>query len=276
MEGHDLIADMNACRLTPGQAAMWWLGQSGFAVKLGRTILYVDAFLSEFPDRLVAPLLSPAEVVNADAVLGSHDHPDHIDRPAWPAIAGACPKAVFVVPLLLREAIARELALPDKRVTGVDQGVGVTIGDVTITAIPAAHEFLDTDPATGLSPHIGFLLEGNGLRIYHAGDTCVYEGLHDKLRAFGPDVTILPINGRDARRLQAGCIGNMMYQEAVDLAGGLGIAAMIPAHYDMFAINTASVQECFDYARVKYPRMNVIVPRHGRRIVLGDTSGTER
>ena len=101
MTGMELIRDIDSCRLQPGQCALWWLGQHGFAVKLGGTVLYIDPLLSDLPGRRVPPLLGPSQVANARLVLGSHDHADHIDRPAWPALAAASPDARFVVPLLL-------------------------------------------------------------------------------------------------------------------------------------------------------------------------------
>ena len=81
------------------------------------------------------------------------------------------------------------------------------------------------------------------------------------------DLAFLPINGRDAKRLAANCIGNMTYQEAADLAGGLAPGAVIPAHYDMFAGNSADVQQFARYMQVKYPRQAVIIPGHGQRVL---------
>jgi len=36
----------------------------------------------------------------------------------------------------------------------------------------------------------------------------------------------------------------------------------------MFASNAADVDEFVDYVRVKYPHQTVVVPRHGRRVIL--------
>jgi L-ascorbate 6-phosphate lactonase len=169
--GQELIDDINACRVPPGQCALWWLGQHGFVVKLVDTVCYIDVFFTDSPDRLVKPLLRPQQATNADLVLGSHDHGDHIDRPAWPTVATASPNAIFIVPELLREKVSAELHLPPGRVRGVDEGLTVRHRDVTVTAIPAAHEFLDEDPATGRHPYVGFIITSNGFSLYHAGDT---------------------------------------------------------------------------------------------------------
>ena len=266
--GQDLIRDIDTCTVPTGGCALWWLGQLGFIIKLGSTVVYLDVFLSPRKGRTMEPLLTPEQAVNADLILGTHDHADHIDRPAWPVMAQAAPGALFVVPELLRTRVATDLHLPANRVAGLDLGRQVQVKDVTVTAIPAAHEFLDRDETTGLYPHLGYIVEGNGFRLYHSGDCCLYEGIHALLRTRPCNLFLLPINGRDAVRLSRDCMGNLTYQEAADLAGELHPGAVIPGHYEMFARNSANVQEFVDYLRVKYPRQRVVVPAHGERVLL--------
>jgi len=266
--GLDLIRDIDSCTVPPGRCAVWWLGQFSFIVKLGKTIVYLDVFLSARRRRQVEPLLTPAQAANADIFLGTHDHIDHIDRPSWPGMAQASPHAPFVVPELLRNRIATDLNLPSNRVVGLDLGMTLKVKDVTVTAIPAAHELLERDEASGLYPHLGYIVEGNGFRLYHSGDCCIYEGLHTLLRSKPFNLFLLPINGRDARRLAANIVGNMTYQEAADLTGALHPGAVIPAHYEMFARNSENVQFFVDYLQAKYPQQRVVVPTHGERVLL--------
>jgi L-ascorbate 6-phosphate lactonase len=266
--GRTLIREIDVTKIEHGQCAFWWLGQHGFVVKLGTAICYVDAYLSPNRKRMVAPVLRPEEVTNADIVLGSHDHEDHIDRKAWPEIAEVSPKAKFVVPELLREQISSELGIPVERFVGVDKGISVETIGLKVTGVPAAHEFLESDEKTGLHPHIGFVIEGNGFCLYHAGDTCIYEGIHTILRQWRFDLAFLPINGRDARRLRANCIGNMTYQEAADLAGALNPGLVVPAHFEMFSMNSEDPRLFVEYMRVKYPGLIAKIPVHGRKIIV--------
>jgi L-ascorbate metabolism protein UlaG (beta-lactamase superfamily) len=60
----------------------------------------------------------------------------------------------------------------------------------------------------------------------------------------------------------------MTYQEAADLAGAMRPGAVIPAHYEMFAANSADVNDFVEYVRVKYPAQRVVAPRHGERVVM--------
>ena len=112
---------------------------------------------------------------------------------------------------------------------------------------------MDRDPITGQYPYLGYIVEGNGCTVYHSGDCCVYEGLVTRLKHWSFDVVLLPINGRDAKRYSAGCVGNMTYQEAADLAGAIAPRLTIPAHYDMFAGNQEDPLPFLEYMKVKYP-----------------------
>jgi L-ascorbate metabolism protein UlaG (beta-lactamase superfamily) len=227
-------------------------------------------------------LLVPEQARHADFVLGSHDHGDHLDRAVWPRLAAASPRARFVVPECLREQLARELGIPIGRFIGLDDGRSWEGGGLRITGIAAAHEFLDRDPATGQHPYLGYVLEGNGCTLYHSGDTCIYEGLLTKLGRWSFDaaqdasfdVVVLPINGRDARRLASGIIGNMTYQEAADLAGSLRPRLTIPAHYDMFTFNREDPDLFMAYMRVKYPGLETRLCEHGEQVIQAAASRT--
>lgn len=269
LTGKALIDDIDSRPVGFDQLAVWWMGQHSFIIKTAAgSVIYIDPFLSPWPSRNVPPMLRPEEVTNASIIAGTHDHADHIDRPVWPGLAKASPQATFVVPELLREGLSRELEIPLERMVGLDDGRTIELGNVRISAIASAHEFLDRDPDTGLHPYLGYILEANGVTLYHAGDTCIYEGLHAKLRRWKIDVALLPINGRDAKRLASGCIGNMTYQEAVDLAGTLQFGLTIPTHYDMFTSNPGDPQAFVEYAKVKYPGMRTRVFEYGEVVVV--------
>jgi L-ascorbate metabolism protein UlaG (beta-lactamase superfamily) len=266
--GQQLIDDINDCHPASGEAAIWWLGQHSFVVKLGDTVCYIDPFLSDLPDRQVPPLLKPSEVTNATIVLGTHDHADHIDRGALPAILAASPGARLIIPQLLKDRVTGDLKLEQSRVLGIDVEVPLDIAGLIVAAVPAAHEFLDRDEKSGLYPYLGFIITGNDFCFYHAGDTCIYEGIHARLRRWKIDLAMLPINGRDAKRFKIGWIGNMTYQEAADLAGSMGFATTIPTHFEMFEINSVDPQLFIDYMTVKYPALHTFIPKHGERTIL--------
>ena len=266
LRGDELVADIDAAEVKPGQVAFWWLGQHSFILKMGRHILYVDPYLTEKPSRLVPPLVTPKQMAHADLVLGTHDHSDHIDRKFWPDIAQQT-KATFVVPDLVRKSIIEDQGISGDRIFGLDDGTSLELDGVRIRGVAAAHEFLDQDLQTGRYPYLGLVIEANGAKVYHAGDTVKYEGLETRVKKHVPiDLALLPINGRDAKRLASGTVGNMTYQEAVDLAGAIEPQLTIPTHYDMFAHNQENPQLFVEYAQVKFPELKVMVCPYGVRV----------
>ena len=268
LTGKELIDDIDQADVSPGRVAFWWLGQHSFIFKMGKRILYVDPYLTAKDARLVPPMVRPNDMSHADLVIGTHDHGDHIDRKVWPDIATST-GATFAVPDLVRDSIIREQGIPAERILGLDDGTSVEFEELRITGVAAAHEFLDQDPATGKFPYLGVIIEANGSKVYHAGDTVKYEGLESRLKNHMPiDLALLPINGRDAERLASGTIGNMTYQEAVDLAGAIQPRLTVPTHYDMFAHNQEDPQLFVDYAHVKFPKLEVMICPYGAKVEL--------
>ena len=264
--GKALIDDINNLSLPQGGVAFWWLGQLSYVVKVAGQVLYFDPFLAPMPRRLVPPLVAPEQVTHADWVFGSHDHGDHIDPVAIPGIAAASPQARFVCSRVARKKLLR-LGGPEARIVALDEGLTYEQGGVRVSPIAAEHEFFDRDPELGY-PYLCYVVEADGVTLLHTGDTLRYDGMVAKLSKWRFDVIFVPINGRDAARYARNCIGNMTYQEAVDLAGALRPRLTVPGHYEMFEGNTENVQLFADYMRVKFPDLAFWVGEHGEAVVL--------
>ena len=247
-----------------GNFALLPLGQHSFLMKTARHLIAFDPYLTADKERLVAPPIGPEELADCDLILGSHDHGDHIDRPSLPAMACSASRATMVVP----EAVRATIPFPAERLRGMNDGGVLECDGIRITAIASAHELLNRDEATGLYPCLGYVVEADGVTAYHSGDCCIYEGLQTKLSRWKFDVMMLPINGRDAKRLKNDCIGNMTYQEAVDLAGALRPKLVVPAHFDMFAMNLGDPKLFQEYLEVKYPGIACAIPVPGKSICL--------
>jgi L-ascorbate metabolism protein UlaG (beta-lactamase superfamily) len=64
------------------------------------------------------------------------------------------------------------------------------------------------------------------------------------LKGAGPiDTALLPVNEDNYFRRRRGIVGNMTIREAFGLAAELGIRSVVPVHWDMFAVNSASPDE---------------------------------
>lgn len=265
LNGLALVQEINAKKPASGQLYFWWLGQHSFVVKTARHIFYLDPFLSPLAGRQVPPLLLPEEVTHADFITGSHNHADHIDRPILNRLLAASPHSRLVIPRAVWPKL-EYLKLPEGRVRLLDDTQYLLENEVKITAIKAAHEFFDRQPLG--HPYLGYVIEADGVTIYHSGDTCIFDGLATRLKAWSITVAFLPINGRDAKRLRSGCIGNMTYQEAVDLAGAIQPRLTVPAHYEMFAGNTENPALFADYLEVKFPGLKYWIGDHGATVLV--------
>ncbi|MBI2298844.1 MAG: MBL fold metallo-hydrolase [Armatimonadetes bacterium] len=249
--GAELLDAVEATSLPPGQLAFWWLGQHSFILRLGAAKVFIDAYLKPDERRTKPPMLTPEECGGFDLFLCTHDHGDHLDPWAIPQIAEVS-RASFVVPRTARERMLA-LGVPPDQVVGMNADETVTVAGVTITAVRASHEFLDETP-DGLFPFLGYVLEGNGVRAYHSGDTLWWEGLQSRLRALLPlDVAFVPINGRDSERYLRNCLGNLSFAEAVDLVGALAVGLAVPTHFDMFTGNSEDPLKFTAYLEAKYP-----------------------
>ena len=235
----------------------------GLLLKMGDVKVCIDYFATDVEGRMTPVPIAPQDLTGIDVFIGSHDHMDHIDHDAWKIWSKNNPHAKFVFPRMHMAAVLED-GVDVANAIGLNDGESVTIKEVTIHAIAASHEFLDRDGESGLYPYLQYIIEGNGVRLYHAGDTLRYEGMLPKLRAFGTfDAAMLPINGRDAWRLTHDCIGNMTYQEAADLAGILEPRLTVPTHYDMFPNNLEDPWLFTEYMRVKYPRLVTRIAKPG-------------
>jgi L-ascorbate metabolism protein UlaG (beta-lactamase superfamily) len=267
--GPALIEAIRQAEVPEGAGRFWWLGQHSFIVKLGGTTVYIDPYLEPNPARQTPPLFAPEEITNADLVLCTHDHLDHIDPFALQGIIAASPGAIFVAPRPHKQRML-DIGVPAERLRLLLPDEEWSHAGVSITGVKAKHEFFEEGPEG--FPYLGYVLTGNGVTCYHSGDTVIYEGLRSRLNRWKLDAAFLPINGRDAVRFRSGCIGNMTYQEAVDLAGELGVGLAVPSHWDMFAMNSEDPQKFVDYLEIKFPGVPSWVGEAGETVAFG--SGT--
>jgi L-ascorbate 6-phosphate lactonase len=256
--GKTLLDDIDATQPAADEIAIWWLGQSGYAIKTASVLFYIDLYLSEHLTakyaatekphiRMTASPLRGGEIAGAEWVLSSHKHSDHLDPGTMPDLFSSSPRARLILPLALVDH-AVSLGLPRERLIPTRGDETITAGPMTIHSIPAAHAEFDYDDESGY-PYLGYVIEVDGFQLYHSGDTIIYDGLADRLKQYRLDVAFLPINGTDERRLTLNVPPNMNMREAVELAGTIQPRLVIPHHYDMFTFNTADVDEFVEIAQ---------------------------
>jgi L-ascorbate metabolism protein UlaG (beta-lactamase superfamily) len=258
-----LLQQLDAIRPPAGQLALWALGQSGYLVKGGDTLIAIDPYLSDALEpagygsnralaRLVPIVADPTALSSLAAVLCTHEHADHCDPATLRPMLAASPQARVFASYKAAAKLA-DTGVAQERIAIPPVGVSVPVADkLSLAAIPAAHYEQEPD-ALGNPAYLGFLLEFNGVRLYHSGDTVVYPGLIERLRATPIDLACLPINGRDWFREQGGLVGNLDYREAAELAAAIGARVLLPNHNDLFRGNRINPATMLDYLSTHHP-----------------------
>lgn len=240
-----------------GHLAIWALGQQGYIFKGGDTVVVIDPYLSNhieeqagestpFTTRMIPIAVPPGDLDMVDVAFTTHHHADHCDPASLGPIMEASPSARLIGSYSCREHLQQNGVSTD-RMTVPEVGKTESYAvNLQATAIPSAHYSEDRD-SNGNPAYLGFLLDFNGVKLYHSGDTIIYDGLLEAVRAFGPDITCLPINGRDWFREQHDIVGNMNYREAADFSTAVGAKVLLPGHNDLLAGNRVNPAYLTDY-----------------------------
>jgi L-ascorbate metabolism protein UlaG (beta-lactamase superfamily) len=195
-----------------------WIGHSALKLEGSKTV-YIDPFITGNP----VASMSLDMVTDADVVVVTHDHGDHLgDGFAICKKTGATLVSIF--------EIAESGAKEGVKAEGMNIGGTVDVGGVKVSLVPAFHTAGLGGTATGA------IVELDGKKVYHAGDT----GLTIEMQLIGemyePDIAFLPIDGRfnmDTR----------LAAKAVEL---LKVPKVVPFHYDTFPLVASSPEDFRD------------------------------
>lgn len=238
-----------------------WLGQAGFLIETGGARLLVDPFFSEHEGRLYPPLSIDEYGSRIDRLLITHEHMDHLDRESLGEIAQRSPGVGVIAPEPLREMVA---GLPFE---GVRPGDRVSVPGATVRVVPAVHALHPRDGySTGGDParFVGYVIEADGVAIYHAGDTIADQVVLDGLADVRVDVALLPVNGRTFFRERRDLAGNLGARDAVALAVHCGAQILVPIHWDLFEGNTERPGAAADVADEAGAQLHVFTLSRGR------------
>lgn len=157
-------------------------------------------------------LLDPGNLSDAwhgltglDAVLVTHQHPDHVDAAHVPALLTANPGArILVEPSVIRQ-------VPLERAEPLAPDGSVTIGTLTIAAVGGLHAVIHRDiPRIG---NVGVVLSAEGEpTLFHPGDSL-------EAVPAGIDVVAVPLHAPWAAM-----------KEHIDFLRALGAPAGFPIH----------------------------------------------
>jgi L-ascorbate metabolism protein UlaG (beta-lactamase superfamily) len=169
-----------------------WLGHDGFIIDASKTI-YIDPYQ-----------ILPGK--KADIILITHDHFDHCSPED-------------IVKIQHKETIIITEKDSSKKISGkvrsIKPGEMITIDNLRIEGVRAYNVNKNFHPKT--NDWLGFIIEVDGVKIYHAGDT----DLIPEMANTQADIALLPVSGTYV----------MTAKEAIEAVKLIKPTIAIPMHY---------------------------------------------
>jgi L-ascorbate metabolism protein UlaG (beta-lactamase superfamily) len=206
-----------------------FLGASGFEVVGPKFRILMEPFLRGNP---VAPY-TPENVPIPDLILVSHAAWDHMGDAAEIATRTGAPIAC---PADVAEKMYDE-GVPFDQVRALIWGVCYAFGDIVVRPVEGHHWTSTTlkDGRTIAGVPISFIVETEpGVRIYHFGDTTIFDGMRLIGELYRPTVGLIGCAQTDGLPDPgAGQIltGEMNPDEAARAAEWLGVRHLVATHY---------------------------------------------
>jgi L-ascorbate metabolism protein UlaG (beta-lactamase superfamily) len=208
---------------------MRFLGHSTVRLELAGSVVLTDPVLTRRvgPLRRVRPLPARAHSADADLVLLSHLHGDHLHLPSLRRL-----------PRTARVVVPRGAGrwLRGRGIRNVDElapGEELEHGALRVHGVPAVHSGHRFGPRSTRGPQaiaMGHVIEAGGVRVYAAGDTDLFPGMAE----FGPlDAALLPVWGWGLS-LGPGHLDPLGAAEAVGL---LRPRVAVPVHWGTLAVS---------------------------------------
>jgi L-ascorbate metabolism protein UlaG (beta-lactamase superfamily) len=254
------------------ETAITFIGHSSFLIQTAGRALLIDPV---FATRLIVlrrqrrPGLRVADLPPIDAVLLTHAHMDHLNRPSLRAITREMRRRglaapVAIVPRGVEDLVADlgfarvesltwwqsiELAGLPQASAGKprlispqreSQVARTAYETMRITATPARHwgarMFNDTHRGFG-----GYAITAAGCpTLYHSGDTAYFNGFQEIGRRLRPDVALLPIGAYFPDSYRA---VHTSPEEAMRAFLDLDARIMVPMHYNTFRLGREPMAE---------------------------------
>jgi len=188
---------------------LFYYGHSFFQIKDGASNILIDPiFDSSKTDqkKLMKIPTSPSKIKKVSLILLTNETPEHFDKEAVQEIAlrdNAC--------VVGHDVVLQKLNLPRTQKVPTYSNSEVNVKGVKVTS-KTAHFPKSFYP-------LGYLIDLNGTKIYHAGVT----SLHDSFEKVSADVALLPLSSK-----------TMDVVDAVRATKILKPTRVIPMQYDIF------------------------------------------
>lgn len=247
-----------------------WLGHSSVLVELNGKRILIDPVFSERasffswagPKRFQPAPIQAKDLPNLDAVLISHDHYDHLDKPTIVAISAKT--ASFHVPHGVA-ALLENWGVTKSKIHEYAWWDEHEVDGITIAATPARHfsgrGLFDRNRTLWCS----WVVSRNGKKVFHSGDTGMTAQFTEIGKKYGPfDIAFIKMAAYNENWPDI----HLNPEEAVAANRDIGGKLLVPIHWATFDLSLHSWYEPIerlikaaeqDHARVITPKMGEIV-----------------
>jgi len=216
-----------------------WLGHAAFLLSFKGKRLLIDPWIADNP---MCPI-KLSDLENVDFIAVTHDHYDHLGNAE--EIARRFNSMVIGIPELIQR-------FEEKGLRGLALNMGSLVdvnGLFKVALVPATH-------TCSIGQPVGVVLNIDGLKIYHMGDTGYTAEFQSIRDAFGPDIVLIPIGGHYT----------MGPREAALALRVLKPRIAIPMHYATFPVLVKDAEEFAREARSLAPEVKVMALKPGEEI----------
>ncbi|MGZ6076182.1 MAG: MBL fold metallo-hydrolase [Myxococcaceae bacterium] len=262
----EIQPDVEALRKPPLEGIrVTWLGHASWLVQGAGTSVLIDPALGPRISGVIArnagPGLTVAQLPPIDAALVTHNHYDHLDLPTLRAV-GAPVVAGVGTRASLRGLPCTELGWWDRfRIRGLE-----------VTFVPSQHWSRRGLSDVNEALWGGFVVDGGGARVYHAGDTAYFGGFQEIGRRFPRiDAALLPIGAYDPEWFMRP--QHMNPEDATQAFVDLGARALVAMHWGTFKLTDEPLDEPparlrAEWKRRGLPESALRIPAIGESLAL--------
>ena len=223
-------------KLESGQIGLTWIGHASFLIQTPKHNILVDPNWANWLvviKRLKRAGLSIEDLPNIDLVLITHAHFDHLNRKTLRAIAARQP---IVVPSGVTNLV---YDLGFEKVQEMNWWDEWSYRDLKITFTPAKHWGARVlhDQHRGYG---GYVIEFEGRRIYHCGDSAYFSGFREIGRKLAPEIALLPIGAYEPPSFRDVHMGP---EQEVQAFHELKSKTMVPMHFGTYRLSYEPMHE---------------------------------
>jgi L-ascorbate metabolism protein UlaG (beta-lactamase superfamily) len=231
-------------KLKYGQVAITWIGHASFLIQFTDLNVLIDPNFANWLfllKRIKRSGLRIRDLPPIDLVLLTHAHFDHFHKPTLRKLPH--PK-IGIMPRGVGD-LAHNLGF--SRVIELEWWESFSQGKSNwqVTFTPSQHwgarKLMDRHRGYG-----GFILEHQGRKIYHAGDSAYFDGFKEIGQRFAPEIALLPIGAYHPETFRAVHMGP---DEAVKAFLDLNSKKLIPMHFGSFKLSFEDMDEPLRWLR---------------------------